>query len=101
MLLHGSLATSFVCVCAVSVGASGCFIKFEVVLAAVGEKFPTWTKCAPYSQVIFLTFNKFLSPTLKNVLCSRGTSGKLHAAACSAHVVDAAIAIPFPLAGDD
>ena len=52
MLLHGSLATSFVCVRAVSVGASGCFVKFEVVLAAVERSFQHGSSYLPYVQQI-------------------------------------------------
>ena len=63
-------------------------------------------KCAPYSQVIFLALDKFkvmfVSPTVKSGFTQRGgTSGKLHAAVCSAHVVGAAIVIPSTLADGD
>ena len=108
MLLLGSLATSFVCVraCvrAVSIGASGCFVKFKVVLEAMERRFQ-------HGQRVHLTVKLFyLRSTIQSNVCISnrqkwlyrgGTSGKSHAAACSAGVVYAASVIPSPLAGGD
>ena len=81
MLLHSSLATSFVCACCLC----RCFVKFEVVLAAVERSFQ-------HRQSVHLTVKLFsLCSNSKNCLYlqlsrvalhSGGSSGESHAAAC-------------------
>ena len=78
------------CVCAVSVCALLSSVRGSV--SSSGEKFLTRAKFAPNSQVIFLTFNKFkvmfVSPSKVALRSGGASSGKSHAAACSALVVD-------------
>ena len=72
MLLHGSLATSFVCACCLC----GCFVKLEEVLAAVERSFQhrqsvhLIVKLFPYIQQI--PSNVFYLQPSKVALRSRG-----------------------------
>ena len=70
MLLHGSLATSFVCACCLC----RCFVKFEVVLAAMERSFQN-------RQSVHLTVNLYtLVQQIQSNVCISNHQKWLYAA---------------------